>query len=613
MARGSLGAACAAAVFLSAGSAVAQPAIVARVAPATGVDGWNNSAVTVTFRCEGVASCPAPVIVDDEGRDWLVTRSIVDDAGASASVRVTINIDRTAPKVVISSPVNDATTGQAAVSVAAAVTDLGSGVRSATCNGRPATLRNGNISCIVPLYEGLNGVIVQATDAAGNSGSTGIHVSRPAINPALTIVPGVATLTRGERRALQLVDVAGRTVAGAEWSVSNPFIATIERIGDSMIVRGLGPGTTTIQARIGQATAEAQYTVSPSAELPYGTTRWSMQPVAGFRGVEPIYTHPTPGGPQVITLERELNGRRMVLKASTATPSVLWVESPALRDDEEIADKMGEQFGGVLLLVGRSGGAPTAIVRAGRPTNGPLWRYQSSGSLARDFAQGSDGTVYIIETARDGFPHLLTLDGATGETMYRWPIPRSLRAAPGSCSSLRADEVPSSVSYPTVPDGQGVAFSFVTFDETSGCGSGGARVIQTLHLVRAAPSGDVDVNALEEQRVHVAGGFDRPPRHRQHVVLHQPVHAGDADRRQQAADRRRNQADEQRHQHEQRLRRARVDRERLQRDDGDQEHDRQAGEQDVERDLVRRLLPLGAFDERDHAIEEGLAGVRPSP
>ena len=114
---------------------------------------------------------------------------------------------------------------------------------------------------------------------------------------------------------------------------------------------------------------------------------------------------------------------------------------------------------------------------------------------------------------------------------------------------------------------------------------------------------------VEQQRVDVAGGFDRPAGHRQHVVLHQPVHAGDADRRQQAADRRRDQADEQRDQHEQRLRRARVDRERLQRDDGDQEDDRQPGQQDVERDLVRRLLPLGPFDERDHPVEERLARI----
>ena len=114
---------------------------------------------------------------------------------------------------------------------------------------------------------------------------------------------------------------------------------------------------------------------------------------------------------------------------------------------------------------------------------------------------------------------------------------------------------------------------------------------------------------VEQQRVDVAGGFDRAARHRQHVVLHQPVHAGDADRRQQAADGRRDQAHQQRDQHEHRLRRARVDRERLQRDHRDQEDDRQPGQQDVERDLVRRLLPLGAFDERDHPVEERLAGI----
>ena len=56
-------------------------------------------------------------------------------------------------------------------------------------------------------------------------------------------------------------------------------------------------------------------------------------------------------------------------------------------------------------------------------------------------------------------------------------------------------------------------------------------------------------------------------------------------------------------------RRARVDRERPQRHDGGEEGDRQAGEQDVERDLVRRLAPLGALDERDHPVEERLAGL----
>ena len=61
------------------------------------------------------------------------------------------------------------------------------------------------------------------------------------------------------------------------------------------------------------------------------------------------------------------------------------------------------------------------------------------------------------------------------------------------------------------------------------------------------------------------------------------------------------------------MRRAGVDRVRLQRHDGGEERDRQAREQDVERDLVRGLAPLGALDERDHAVEERLARAPASP
>ena len=48
---------------------------------------------------------------------------------------------------------------------------------------------------------------------------------------------------------------------------------------------------------------------------------------------------------------------------------------------------------------------------------------------------------------------------------------------------------------------------------------------------------------------------------------------------------------------------------RIARDRHGREHedDGQARQQDVERDLVRRLLPLGAFDQPDHAVDEGRA------
>ncbi len=57
------------------------------------------------------------------------------------------------------------------------------------------------------------------------------------------------------------------------------------------------------------------------------------------------------------------------------------------------------------------------------------------------------------------------------------------------------------------------------------------------------------------------------------------------------------------------MRRAGVDGVGLQGDDGEQEDDGEAGEKDVEGDLVGGLLALGAFDESDHAVEEGFAGV----
>ena len=53
-----------------------------------------------------------------------------------------------------------------------------------------------------------------------------------------------------------------------------------------------------------------------------------------------------------------------------------------------------------------------------------------------------------------------------------------------------------------------------------------------------------------------------------------------------------------------------VERQRHQRHAGEQEDDREPDEQDVQRDLVRRLLPRRALDERDHAVEERLARDR---
>ena len=114
---------------------------------------------------------------------------------------------------------------------------------------------------------------------------------------------------------------------------------------------------------------------------------------------------------------------------------------------------------------------------------------------------------------------------------------------------------------------------------------------------------------VEQQDIHVPSRFGRAAAHGEHVLLHQPVDSGDADRAQQAADGRRDQAHQQCHQHRDREVHPGVDAEELQGHHHHQEDDRQGRQQDRQRDLVGRLLALGPLHEPDHVVQETFAGL----
>ena len=114
---------------------------------------------------------------------------------------------------------------------------------------------------------------------------------------------------------------------------------------------------------------------------------------------------------------------------------------------------------------------------------------------------------------------------------------------------------------------------------------------------------------VEQQHVHVARGLHGAAGEGKYVAAHEAVHPRDPDRRKECADRGRDQRDQQRDQRRLGDRRAGKQPERAQRRDHDHEDQRQRGQQDVERDLVGRLAPLGSLDQRDHAIEEGVPGL----
>ncbi len=93
------------------------------------------------------------------------------------------------------------------------------------------------------------------------------------------------------------------------------------------------------------------------------------------------------------------------------------------------------------------------------------------------------------------------------------------------------------------------------------------------------------------------------------LAMQRPVHARDADGRQQGADGRRDQAHQQGDQVGMSERQVEVAGHRVERGGDDQEDEREGGQDDRQGDLVGRLLADRPFDQGDHAVEEALAGL----
>jgi hypothetical protein len=95
--------------------------------PPPNIHGWNNSAVVVSFACtdglSGVSSCSGPVALTSEGEEQIVSGTAVDRAGNFANVGMPVSIDKTAPSVALSAPLDGVRQRIASVSVAGNATD----------------------------------------------------------------------------------------------------------------------------------------------------------------------------------------------------------------------------------------------------------------------------------------------------------------------------------------------------------------------------------------------------------------------------------------------------------------------------------------------------------
>jgi hypothetical protein len=310
------------------------PGISASPSPSPDAAGWINSAVTVNFQCtdalSGVAHCPGPPTVSTEGANQTISGTATDVAGNAASTSISLNIDLTPPVIAITSPADGAVVTSSNLNLTGTAFDALSGVADVTCDGLEATISGSNISCGLTLTVGSNAIQVQATDLAGNTGTTTVNVTYNLSPPptALFLTPDHLAMALSESRKVALVDNLARAIPASSLIVSDPTVAQIALDGT---VTPLAAGNVTITASYQSLSATAQLTVYGSQTFPPATVRWTVQPLPGNTLMEIFPGQGNgPDDPDVYFAEQA--GSNIVMRALTSDGRQKWTHTvvPAL-------------------------------------------------------------------------------------------------------------------------------------------------------------------------------------------------------------------------------------------------------------------------------------------
>ena len=157
------------------------PTISAQASPTANAAGWHNTGVTVTFLCSddgsGIANCPEPVRLSDDGAAQRVSGNATDNAGNSADTSVDLSIDTLPPQLNIETPTDGSLLGYSPVQFTGSASDATSGLTGITCNDEAGTLGADTFNCEVAIVAGANTVPVSLVDNAGNSTDTQINIT----------------------------------------------------------------------------------------------------------------------------------------------------------------------------------------------------------------------------------------------------------------------------------------------------------------------------------------------------------------------------------------------------------------------------------------------------
>src|SRR5439155_1107438 len=145
------------------------PTISASRSPGPNSNGWNNTAVTVSFSCgdqgpSGIKSCPSASTLSGDGANQSVTGVAVDNAGNQTNATSPgVNIDSTSPKTTVTAPAG--WTNQS-VTVSFSATDNLSGVKATWYSLDGAAAQSG--SSLTISTEGVHSLAFWSEDFAGN-------------------------------------------------------------------------------------------------------------------------------------------------------------------------------------------------------------------------------------------------------------------------------------------------------------------------------------------------------------------------------------------------------------------------------------------------------------
>jgi hypothetical protein len=462
--------------------------------------GWHNSVVRFEYVCDAGVTCPAEAVVTAEGvhrleyplLDWPI-----------AGETQTLKIDRTAPAVRLSLPTGSETTATQ-VDVVADVADTLSGVDRAACNGVAAPIgTDGRVRCRITLLPGVNDIVVEASDVAGNSGSAGARVARTGPARAIRILPELAGIVVGDTVRLQVLDDFHRQRTDIEWFVDRTDVASLS---EGASVRAMTAGTMTITATVDGLRATATINVFDGSTPPVGTVIYKA---AGFSLVQmPPVPDRTPGpkhGPMASA--DSAVGARLTLSAQTErTGWIDWIEVPAV-NDAEVARRLYRQgSNGIILVLEGTDDTGWSLVRGGPAPDVRPWRYRSSGRLSTEMVVDGAGQILVVETPENGFPQLLVLD-REGQVIRRFPLPtglhsdRNVDCVPGRGRLARE---PAQIGPPTIHADGSFTFEYtIGHDIYDACGGGGLVEQQRRLLLLHARGADIASHLLRE--------YDAPP------------------------------------------------------------------------------------------------------